>query len=820
MILKEYQREAVGAMSAFFAALADGQKEWEGWPEKFQKKEEPAEIAWEQLGKEGYQKKQTGSGQPCPHFCLKIPTGGGKTLLAAHAVQQFLQKVARRQTGLVLWVVPSQQIFEQTNNALTNRAHPLRKLLDSATGQRVKILNKKARFSPGDVEHNLCVLLLSLQSFSREKKKKEILKIFKDNGHFAEFFPDNANNAGHQQLLEQVPNLDNTLGQVVSSLGNAIKICRPLVVLDEGHKAKSELASSAVAECNPSAVVELSATPAQGSNILFEVAGRRLAEEEMIKLDLNAAQIQGTWQEVLDAGISKLEELGAAAQQQRKTTGQYIRPICVVQVQATGKDQQKPGVIHAEDARQYLLETGKFTADAIRVKTSTTNEIEGEDLLAESSPVRCIITKSALQEGWDCPFAYVLVALAGTKSRSALTQLVGRVLRQPLGRKTGNPLLDESYVFAPAGERGKLFDVIKDGFENEGLGDLAGRVNSSDTNKKLGKRQQQTLRESFKESLNSFALPAFVAMHNGRPRLLQFQQDILPWIDFKDVVLDALSEIKLQPASKKITVHGINFSADREEKEFLQQHEREAIQFPVGREPTSFFVRNILDAVPNPWQAHDLLQRAVKILAANNSPEDIAASAHAVLAALRTLLLGDGETQGEINRLAKQVFEKRLQQKEIQFVLFFDAGHLHPTAYFSGENMRNTHKNLFEPFPRSLLNGLEEEAVDLFENAEVVCWWHRNGAKKDFYIAGWQREKFYPDFLVLKKSGEIVVVETKGDHLLGNTSTNYKRELAELFKSQEVDNYPEKLFAGTAPARQFVFAKESDMQLSIGGALR
>ena len=50
------------------------------------------------------------------------------------------------------------------------------------------------------------------------------------------------------------------------------------------------------------------------------------------------------------------------------------------------------------------------------------------DLLAEGCPVEWIITKAALQEGWDCPFAYILVSLNNTGSQQSMTQLVGRVL--------------------------------------------------------------------------------------------------------------------------------------------------------------------------------------------------------------------------------------------------------------------------------------------------------------------------------------------------------------------------------------------------------
>ncbi len=89
---------------------------------------------------------------------------------------------------------------------------------------------------------------------------------------------------------------------------------------------------------------------------------------------------------------------------------------------------------------------------------------------------RYIITKQALQEGWDCPFAYVLAVLTNPSSKTALTQLVGRILRQPDGHKTGNRWLDESYVYCFQRRGADLLKEIRLGFGNEGLGDLKGRI--------------------------------------------------------------------------------------------------------------------------------------------------------------------------------------------------------------------------------------------------------------------------------------------------------------------------------------------------------
>src|SRR4051794_23366494 len=53
-----------------------------------------------------------------PYVCLRLPTGGGKTVLAAHAVNIAKGTWIERDFPLVLWLVPSTTIRKQTVDAL------------------------------------------------------------------------------------------------------------------------------------------------------------------------------------------------------------------------------------------------------------------------------------------------------------------------------------------------------------------------------------------------------------------------------------------------------------------------------------------------------------------------------------------------------------------------------------------------------------------------------------------------------------------------------------------------------------------------------
>ena len=91
-----------------------------------------------------------GAKRAIPNVCLKIPTGGGKTLLAAASVGRVFSNYLARHTGLVLWVVPNEAIYQQTLKTLKNRDHPYHQMLNVAGAGRVKILEKNSPLSRMD----------------------------------------------------------------------------------------------------------------------------------------------------------------------------------------------------------------------------------------------------------------------------------------------------------------------------------------------------------------------------------------------------------------------------------------------------------------------------------------------------------------------------------------------------------------------------------------------------------------------------------------------------------------------------------------------
>ena len=207
MILKEYQKRTLATVRSFLQQLAV----WREKDKAARREDTESGFDWVQwawgktVAGRPYHPRRNGLGEQLPAFCLKIPTGGGKTLLATRVIDLVNAHFRQSRRGLVLWIVPTTQIYNQTLKALKDRDHPYRQQLDLSSGQRTRIFEKTAAFGPRDVAENLCVLVLMLPSANR--KTKDTLRMFRDSGGFDRFFPPDDDPAAHAKTLEQNPNL-------------------------------------------------------------------------------------------------------------------------------------------------------------------------------------------------------------------------------------------------------------------------------------------------------------------------------------------------------------------------------------------------------------------------------------------------------------------------------------------------------------------------------------------------------------------------------------------------------------------------------------
>lgn len=380
-----------------------------------------------------------------PYVCLRVPTGGGKTLLASHSLGLIAKDFLNSDRALCLWLVPTNAIREQTLNALRDRKHPYRQALESRFAGPVTVidLTEALYIQYGTLAGETCVIVATLAALRVEDTEGR--KVYESNGALQHHFSDL--NAPLASVLER-----NTDGSLPYSLANVLRIHRPVVIMDEAHNARTQLSFDTLARFNPSFVLEFTATPETvhqpekgkfASNILCHVSAAELKAEEMVKLPIRL-ETRPEWTEVVSEALAQRQHLEELATEEEQESGEYIRPIILFQAQPKSSTKS---TITAEVLKQNLIDNFKVAEDQIAIATGGTRELEDVNLFERSCPIRFIITVAALKEGWDCSFAYVLCSIAEIGSAKAVEQILGRVLRLPHAKQKTRPQLNCAYAF-------------------------------------------------------------------------------------------------------------------------------------------------------------------------------------------------------------------------------------------------------------------------------------------------------------------------------------------------------------------------------------
>ena len=753
--------------------------------------------------------------QPVPNALLKIPTGGGKTYLAACGVSKILSRYLGTQRGFVLWVVPNEAIYSQTLRHLKDREHAYRQVLDQASGYRTKIMTRTDPLHKRDVDGHLCVMVLMSQSIKRQSNENN-LRFFKERGDVHGFLPPEGDHIAHGKLMKQFPNLtgyqDGFHPLVKGSMGNALILIKPIIILDEAHKEMSKLAFKRLYGFNPSCVLELSATPKDTKqykpNLLVEVTGRDLDLEGMIKLPLILEPHQESdWQATLKAGLDRLNQLSKKAKLfQAEKSNRYIRPIMLVRVERTGKDQREKDYVHAEDVREELLASGLDEAEIV-IKTAEQNDLrnpENQNLLSPKNRVRVIITKSALQEGWDCPFAYVLCSLAPSASQSDMTQLVGRILRQPHATKTGVPELDQCYVISRTKEEkisaptssDNIFEMIKAGLESDGLsGEAIRPAYGSDGYDGEYVIFQPERREKFRDK--RIYLPEVKYAAAEGLRNIDYDTDILAALDWRGFDPTCIANtIPTDAPASKGTLTQISLTDEDVEQKSVGSVDEDMTFDPVH------ITQRISDIVLNPFVGREIVEKLMARLDARGIDE----TRRGQLSSIILMKLCDGLEKAR-DKMAEKLFREKVSENIIQFKLRTDAQNYELLAKpepreqvkevkrLDRKDGTLLEKSLLDLMLEDSMNTPEKHIARYLDSYEAVGWWHRNVARRHYSLQGWQRHKIYPDFIFATVEGDspqrIVVLESKGRHLIGNDDTAYKEKfldhMTEIF---DWDNTP------------------------------
>lgn len=449
--LKGYQRRVLDSLKAFLQSCVEEGRPDDAFQAVLKENGVKNPLPYKFIETEGGLDSQT------PYVCLRVPTGGGKTLLACHAAGIAMRDLLHAERSVVLWLVPSNAILTQTTEALRDPRHPYRHALEQSCGQvEVLTIEEALRLSRAAVDGQTTVIVATLQAFRVDDTTGR--KVYEPNGSLSEHFL----NLPSQRLLGLFPGPDE---KPSPSLVNVLRMNRPIILVDEAHNARTELSFSTLGKIRPACVLEFTATPDQGryrSNVLHSVSAAELKAADMIKLPVRViTRHPGQKEELLAEAVTLRSTLDKIAVKEGQTTGEYIRPILLIQAES---------VADCEPLRQRLVKDFGFSRESVKISTNKIEDLDSvKDISAPDCPVTAILTVQKLREGWDCPFAYVLCSLRETRSSTAMEQITGRVLRLPKATAKQHAELNSAYVFSVSASIGEVLAELREALVANGF---------------------------------------------------------------------------------------------------------------------------------------------------------------------------------------------------------------------------------------------------------------------------------------------------------------------------------------------------------------
>lgn len=792
-----------------------------------------------------------------PYACLRLPTGGGKTLLAAHTIIQARDHWLERDYPVVLWLVPSDAIRQQTVEALKDPRHFYRQALDEAFEGRVRVFDIAdfTQVTPTDLASKLCVFVGTVQT----------LKVTNTNGRKV---------YDHHEMLEPhfakispaTPGLERNddgpfKGDIRFSFANLMHVHNPLVIVDEAHNAVTSLADEMQRRINPSAIIQFTATPKNKSNILHTVTAQELKDEQMIKMPVVLEEHE-TWQSAVNGAILCRAQLEEEAKRDRDN---YIRPIVLFQAQ--NKDQP----VNVDALRDHLVDVKNISPEKIAVVTGKQRELDGIDLKDPNCEIDYVITVQALKEGWDCSFAYVFCSVANIGASGDAEQLLGRVLRMPYATRRTSAMLNKSYACLSSPKfqdavKGLVDKLVEMGFDESEVADNIEHAQPELLDGFFGRKPRPT--PAFDVSIDA-PVEEIKGIERAAPLKISVGPDALgkAKVTVKDFLTPAQEKAVFEQMPQK---HHEAFqkelakfkAANHDKASPAQRGEEFVVPRLMAKVQGEFvFADNDLLIEYHDWtlrdHAHQLTEKQFSIRQVANTFEvDLDEGSLQVQLKDQTdqisLDIGvDGWTeQGLVVWLDRKVRDRYIGQGELvswlsavvahlihdrgitlstlmrcQYVLarrlqdrlaeiytiernkvyqgsLFDTGAVPSLSFENGfrffdgmfEGVRTyqgrtvfanhfTGKNQVPAFDGRGEDG-EEFQCAMFLDANVkVKHWIRNVAKHPnaFWLplAG---GKFYPDFVAELKSGQVFVVEYKGEHLRTNQDTKDKMAVGNLWE--------------------------------------
>lgn len=781
-----------------------------------------------------------------PYVCFRLPTGGGKTYLAANTIPLVSKTYLETETPIVLWFCPTTTIKTQTIETLKNPRHPNREVLENAFGGDILIFDIEdyANVRAQDIKDKCCVFVSTFQTFKITDTNARRIYAHNENlePHFCKI-----PNLQNYKNLERIEDGEDK-GKVKYSFANLLNIYRPIIIADEAHNNSTKLAYEMLQRVNPSCIIEYTATPANNSNVLHHVCAMELKVEEMIKLPI-ILTVHQTWEQSVSGAVRARCDLTELA----KNDLNYIRPIMLIQAESKDKE------VTVDVIKKYLMEQENIDENKIAIATGAQRELDGINLFDPKCPIEYVITVEALKEGWDCSFAYVFCSVAQKHSTKDIEQLLGRVLRMPYAQTREQDELNKAYAFVSNVSWQDGVAQLKDrlvemGFEENEIPD------SVETQMPIllgGKEEKKAITLNVSE----FDLKDFTPEEQnkieirettiGKEVIIKEDVEITPELEEKIIQATPKEERKSVEIALKIELKN-RYAYERTypfqerkpfqvpqlqlfiddywtkdyDEYFTDPSGKWLLEYPATLTEEEFRIRNTGTSISIDIKGNHIEDRYIQEIQALDFGVEQTDCTIPMLAVWITQQIPDKSIAQQIQvQFIRQLIENLCNDRGIalndllrtKFILkdaikdkiaeykhkaeqagmqkiLFDTGAKVKTdfnfsidfidkPYFPPKEYSGTAFNKHYFFRVGDMNKEEVECARIIDNLPEVEYWVRNIEKYQYsFFLPKANGNFYPDFVALLKDGRVFVIEYKGDHLIEYSDTKNKDAIGQLWE--------------------------------------
>ena len=839
MELKTYQKQVMRDLSAFMNSVNRNTNLYSAWRAYWFDKDVAVGVG----GVPRYNNAIDG----VPHICMKVPTGGGKTFMACASIRRIFDAMPISKPQVVVWLVPSDSILTQTIRTLSDVNHPYRQRLDQDFAGRVGVYTKEMllngqNFSPDTVREMLTVCIMSYSSLRINSRNRDVRKVYQENGNlfrFAEYFKDD------EALLADTP--DTALIQVLRHLEPVVVVdeshnagsdlsvemlnnLNPSFVLD--------LTATPKSNSNIISYVDARELKKEHMVKLPVVVYNRTTRQSVIQ---DAIQLRGSIEQ--DAILE--EEAGGAYirpivlfQAQPRTgessdTYDKIKAMLVgmgipkeqIAVKTADVDDLKNQDLMSRDCPiRYIITVNALKegwdcpfAYILASLANRTSTVDVEQILGR------ILRQPYAREHKSTLLNTSYVLTNSADFRDTINKIVSGLNKAGFSRKDyriGEAAELPQAPVPPTGEQTMLPldpEPVADDFSDvnpeevkavlageapggsnvaymireaaEQAGNYNDAVNNADdfgfTGGELGDMlKQNAMQPQFAAEASALRVPQF--FQHSIPDLFGEEYELLSPENLSEGFSLAGQDAKVSFELATGEMYRVDVA---ETGEAVPKYRREDSEL-------SEYIRARLAKLPPEQKIERCTGMICDQINRNNryAASEIKDYVHRIVAGMTEDELAAMETA--IPTYALKIGEKikGLEEayREQQFFRWLDTGKIVcrsnytlPQVITPADIIDSIPKSLYEAEKDDMNNG-EQDLIDAIVPLDNVKWWHRIIERKDFVLNGFINH--YPDFMIMTKSGKLVLVEYKGDDR-DNSDSERKLKLGRSWAAQAGYNY-------------------------------